>query len=51
MTEIQVQTMKPTTAPSVLTAPLSVRIDYRKEVRQARISCRLDAKGRVIRVT
>ena len=34
-----------------LTAPLSVRIDYGKEVRQAQISCRLDAKGRVIAVT
>ena len=34
-----------------LTAPLSVRINYGKEVRQAQISCRLDAKGRVIRVT
>ncbi|GLS33659.1 hypothetical protein [Neomesorhizobium albiziae] len=37
--------------PNGLTAPLSVRIDYGKEVRQAQISCRLDAKGRVITVT
>ena len=34
-----------------LTAPLSVRIDYGKEVRQAKVGCRLDAKGRVIGVT
>ncbi|SFL23927.1 hypothetical protein SAMN04488498_1762 [Mesorhizobium albiziae] len=37
--------------PNGLTAPLSVRIDYGKEVRPALISCRLDAKGRVITVT
>ena len=34
-----------------LTAPLSVQIDYGKEVRQAKVGCRLDAKGRVIGVT
>ncbi len=34
-----------------LTAPLSVRIDYGKEVRQAKVGCRLDAAGRVIGVT
>lgn len=34
-----------------LTAPLSVQIDYGKEVRQATVGCRLDAKGRVIGVT
>jgi hypothetical protein len=38
-----------------LTAPIHVRIDYARqggiEVRQARISCRLDAAGRVIAVT
>jgi hypothetical protein len=34
-----------------LTAPLSVRIDYGKEVRQAKVGCRLDAAGRVIGLT
>ena len=34
-----------------LTAPLSVQIDYGKEVRQATVGCRLDAKGKVIGVT
>jgi hypothetical protein len=34
-----------------LTAPLSVRIDYGKGVRQAKVGCRLDARGRVIAVT
>jgi hypothetical protein len=34
-----------------LTAPLSVRIDYGKQVRQAKVGCRLDAAGRVIGVT
>ena len=37
--------------PNGITARLSVRIDYGKEVRQAQISCRLDAKGKVITVT
>jgi hypothetical protein len=37
------------------TVPIQVRIDYarqgRIEIRQARVSCRLDAKGRFIAVT
>ena len=33
-----------------LTAPLSVRINYAKEVRQAKIGCRLDGEGTVIGV-
>ena len=33
-----------------LTAPLSVRINYAKEVRQAKVGCRLDGAGTVIGV-